>query len=389
MDIVPEGAPGTAPPDDAPPSRCRSTGAPVPGRAAPFRPRAFRPPWWLRNPHAQTLGGILLRPAGRHPLERRRLDTPDGDFLDLDLTADPGPDAPVALLLHGLEGHIRRRYATGVLSRLFDRGVRGAGLNFRGCGGEVNRAARFYHAGETGDLSFVVEHLRDRHPGRAIGAIGFSLGGSVLLKYLGERGADSLIDAAATICVPFDLAASCDRVGRGFMGGLYTAYFLRSLRRKVRAKQAVLDGVVDTGPALHARTLREFDDALTAPLHGFADAADYYAKADARPFLPRIRVPTLLIQSRDDPISSPDAISDEQVARNPYLVAAFAPGGGHVGFVEGEAPWRASFHADGEAVRFLAHHLSPKTPATANDDPVPRPEPMTPDACTAFSHRNR
>ena len=329
------------------------------GAAAPFRPRAYRPPWWLNNPHAQTLAGSFFRPAGWHPLERCRLDTPDGDFLDLDFTPDPGPDAPIALVLHGLEGYIRRRYAAGVLSRLFDCGVRGVGLNFRGCGGAVNRTARFNHAGETGDLSFVAEHLRRRFPGRPIGAIGFSLGGHVILKYLGERGAESPIGAAATICVPFDLAASCDRISRGFMGGLYTSYFLRSLRRKVRAKQALLDGIIDTGPALHARTLREFDDVLTAPLHGFADAADYYAKADARPLLPRIRVPALLIQSRDDPIASPDAIPREQVASNPHLVAAFAPGGGHVGFVQGETPWRASIYADGEAVRFLVHHLRP------------------------------
>ena len=329
------------------------------GAAAPFRPRAFRPPWWLKNRHAQTLAGSFLRPPGWHPLERRRLDTPDGDFLDLDFTPDPAPDAPIVLVLHGLEGYIRRPYAAGVLSRLHDRGMRGVGLNFRGCGGEANRTARFYHAGDTGDLAFVVEHLRRRHPGRPIGAIGFSLGGNVVLKYLGERGADSPIGAAATICVPFDLAASSDRISRGFMGGLYTSYFLRSLRRKVRAKKTLLGRVIDTGPALHARTLREFDDALTAPLHGFADAADYYARSDARPFLARIRVPALLIQSRDDPIASPDAIPREQVASNPHLVAAFAPGGGHVGFVQGETPWRASVYADGEAVRFLVHYLRP------------------------------
>lgn len=348
----------------------RDADAPAPFRPRAFRPRAFRPPWWLRNPHAQTFAGVFLRRPGWHPLERRRLDTPDGDFLDLDFTPDPGPDAPIVLVLHGLEGYIRRPYAWGVLSRLFDRGVRGVGLNFRGCGGEPNRAARFYHAGDTGDLAFVVEHLRRRYPGRTVGAIGFSLGGSVILKYLGERGADSPVAAAATICVPFDLATSCDRIGRGFMGGLYTTYFLRSLRRKIRAKQAVLDETIDTGPALHARTLREFDDALTAPLHGFADADDYYARSDARAFLPRIRVPVLLIQSRDDPISSPAAIPDEQVAANRHLVPAFAPGGGHVGFVRGGAPWRASIHADGEAVRFLAHHLRPRQPV-GQTDPIP------------------
>ena len=325
--------------------------------AALFRPREFRPPWWLKNPHAQTLAGIFLRPRGGCPLERRRLDTPDGDCLDLDFTPDPGPGAPIALVLHGLEGHIRRPYAWGVLSRLFDRGVRGVGLNFRGCGGEPNRTHRFYHAGDTGDLTFVAEHLVRRYPGRLIGAVGFSLGGSVILKYLGERGSDSLVSAAATICVPFDLAASCDRVSRGFMGGVYTTYFLRSLRRKVQAKRAMLDGIVDVERALHARSLRAFDEALTAPLHGFAGAADYYARSDSRAFLARIQVPVLLIQSRDDPIASPDALPEAEARTNPHLVAAFAPGGGHVGFVGGEAPWRRSIWADAEAVRFLQHHL--------------------------------
>ena len=328
--------------------------------AVPFRPRAFRPPWWLRNPHAQTIAGIFLRPRGGCPLERLRLDTADGDFLDLDFTPDPGPGAPIALVLHGLEGYIRRPYAWGVLSQLFDRGVRGVGLNFRGCGGEPNRTHRFYHAGDTGDLAFVTEHLMRRYPGRPIGAVGFSLGGSVILKYLGEQGVDSPITAAATICVPFDLAASCDRVGRGFMGRVYTTYFLRSLRKKVRAKRAMLDGIIDTERALHARTLREFDEALTAPLHGFADAADYYTRSDSRAFLGQIRVPVLLIQGRDDPIASPDALPEVEEA-NPHLVAAFAPGGGHVGFVEGEVPWRASIWADAEAVRFLAHHLASKS----------------------------
>lgn len=359
MEAVSGVASGTGRPDDARARGPGSGGAPAPGPVSAFRPRAFWPPWWLRNPHAQTLGGIFLRPRGWCPLERRRLDTPDGDFLDLDFTPDPGRGAPIVLVLHGLEGYIRRPYAWGVLSRLFDLGVRGVGLNFRGCGGEPNRTRRFYHAGDTGDLAFVAEHLGRRHPGRPIGAVGFSLGGSVILKYLGERGADSLIAAAATICVPFDLAASCDRVSRGFMGGVYTTYFLRSLRRKVQAKRAMLDGIIDTGRALHARTLREFDDALTAPLHGFAGAEDYYARSDSRPFLPRIRVPVLLIQSRDDPISSPDALPEAEVEANRHLVAAFAPGGGHVGFVGGEAPWRTSIWGDSEAVRFLGHHLRP------------------------------
>ena len=325
----------------------------------PFQAREYRPPWWLRNRHAQTLAAPLLRPRGWCPLERRRLDTPDGDFLDLDFTPEPAPQAPLALVLHGLEGFIRRRYAWGALSRLFDRGVRGVGLNFRGCGGEPNRTPRFYHAGDTGDLAFVTEYLARRFPGRPIGAIGFSLGGNVILKYMGEQGPDSLIAAAATISVPFGLDGSCKQIERGLMGGVYTSYFLRSLKNKVRAKQAMLDGFIDTEGALHVRTLRQFDEAVTAPLHGFADAADYYARSDSRAFLPGIRFPALLVQGHNDPFLGPDALPMDHVEANPHLVAAFAPGGGHVGFIAGEAPWRSSVWADAEAVRFVAHHLQP------------------------------
>lgn len=329
------------------------------GDPSAFRPRPYRPPWWLRNPHAQTLAGAFLRPRGGCPLERRRLETPDGDFLDLDCTPEPAPGAPIALVLHGLEGFIRRPYAWGVLSRLFDAGVRGVGLNFRGCGGQPNRTRRFYHAGDTDDLAFVTEHLARRFPGRPIGAAGFSLGGNVILKYLGERGRGSRISAAATICVPFDLASSCKQLERGFMGGLYTAYFLRSLKRKLRAKRALLDDGIEIERALHARTLREFDEALTAPLHGFADASDYYARSDSRAWLGRIRVPVLLLQGRDDPFLGPGALPEAEVDANPHLTEAFAPGGGHVGFVDGRVPWRPVVWADAEAARFLVHHLRP------------------------------
>ena len=179
----------------------------------------FRPAWWLRNRHAQTLAGRFLRSAAAVPLERRRIDTPDGDFLDLDFAPAPAEDAPIVVVLHGLEGSTRREYISLMLRELFDRGLRGVGMNFRGCGGEPNRSACFYHSGETGDLAHVVDVLRDRYPGCPIGGAGFSLGGNVLLKYLGERGQmtrrspqpwpfrfPSISPAARSACQ----AASCD-----------------------------------------------------------------------------------------------------------------------------------------------------------------------------------
>lgn len=322
-----------------------------------FSSTAFQPAWWLRNPHLQTFAGRYMRRRAAVPLERRRIGTPDGDFLDLDYAPEPAPGAPVVVLLHGLEGSTRRGYMSGMFHHLFARGLRGVGMNFRGCGGEPNRVARFYHSGETGDLAHVVAELRDRHPGRPIGAAGFSLGGNVLLKHLGERGDDTGIAAAVAVSVPYDLAGCAARLSSGLPGRAYGAHFLRALKRKVRAKRHLLEGVVDVERALAARTLRDYDDQLTAPLHGFSGADDYYDRADVRRHLPNIRVPTLLAQSRDDPFLPRGAIPEGAVAANPHITAAFTDRGGHLGFVEGGLPWRRRFWAERMAAGFLAGRL--------------------------------
>lgn len=316
----------------------------------------FRPAWWLRNRHAQTLAGRFLRPGATLPLERRRLGTPDGDFLDLDFAPEPAPRAPLVVVLHGLEGSTRREYIGLMLRELFDRGLRGVGMNFRGCSGQPNRRARFYHSGETSDLAHVVARLREHYPGHPIGAAGFSLGGNVLLKHLGECGDGARIAAAVAVSVPYDLPGCARRLSSGVMRHTYGAYFLRSLKGKVRAKPDRLNGEVDVDGALAARTLRDFDDAVTAPLHGFLGASDYYARADVRRNLAHIRVPVLLIQSRDDPFL-PRGWTLDGVAANPHLVTAFTDRGGHLGFVEGTFPWRSRFWAEREAARFLAREL--------------------------------
>ena len=179
----------------------------------------------------------------------------------------------------------------------------------------------------------------------------------MLLKHLGERGREAGIAAAAAVSVPYDLAGCAARLSGGPPGRVYGSHFLRALRRKVREKRGLLEGVVDVERVLAARTLRDYDDALTAPLHGFAGADDYYARADARRHLPDIRVPTLLVQSRDDPFPPPGAIPEAAVAANPHITAAFTDRGGHLGFVEGAFPWRRSFWAERTAARFLAGRL--------------------------------
>jgi predicted alpha/beta-fold hydrolase len=333
--------------------------APLPGREAPrYSVRPFRPAWWLRGAHAQTIGGRFLRPPEGLPSRRERIETPDGDFLDLDFAEAPGlswtelcPGDPVALVLHGLEGCGRSRYVLQTLRELAARGIRGVVLNFRTCGGEPNRLARFYHSGETGDAALVLDLLAERFPGSPLGAVGFSLGGNVLLKHLGERGTGGRVRAAVAVSVPFDLGAGARGMERG-MGRLYTGFFLRSLRRKYRAKRALVRDACDTARVLSARTFREFDDAATAPLHGFRDADHYYTASSSAGFLHAVRVPTLLLHSTDDPFLPPSAIPRGVIRENPLLVEGLMERGGHVGFVGG-TPWAPEFWAEAEAARFL------------------------------------
>lgn len=322
--------------------------------------RSFTPAWWLPGPHAQTIGARVLRSRRGVRLRRERLDTPDGDFLDLDFAEVAGVDsgtAPMVLVLHGLEGSADSKYALETYRALARTGVASVGLNFRSCGGEINRAPRLYHSGETGDLALVLDHLGDRFPRRALGAVGFSLGGNVLLKYLGEQGrrAQGRLGAAVAISVPFDLSAGADYLERGF-ARVYRRRLVRQLQGKIAAKRAMLDGLIDLGRARAARTFREFDDAATAPLHGFTGVEDYYRRSSSARFLGEVAVPTLLIHSRDDPFLPPDAVPDAATRANPHLTAAFTERGGHVGFVAGSigAP---VFWAEQVAAEFLAARL--------------------------------
>jgi uncharacterized protein len=341
---------------------------------------SFRPAWWLRGAHAQTIGGRLLRGSAPLPLRRERLETPDGDFLDLDFGTEPADAAaPVVVVLHGLEGGTSSGYMRQTFLELARAGLRGVGVNFRSCGGELNRSARFYHAGETEDLAFVLQRLAERFPGSRMGAIGFSLGGNVLLKYLGERGEEArgTLTAAAAVSVPFDLSAGADRLESGPMSRVYTAYFMRRLLHKSRLKAELLAERCDTARVLRARTLREFDDAATAPLHGFRSADDYYARSSSAGFLEGVRVPTLLLQAADDPFLAPGAIPRDAIERNPALTAAISPRGGHVGFVSGP-PWAPVFWAEREAVAFLRRCLSgarvPPAPGAPSRETGPRRE---------------
>jgi predicted alpha/beta-fold hydrolase len=261
-------------------------------------------------------------------------------------------------LLHGLEGSAQSKYILETSRRLASYGLRAVGLNFRSCSGELNRLPRLYHSGETDDLAFTLEWLASRYPSAAFGVVGFSLGGNVLLKYLGERGSalPKQLVMAAAISVPFDLgrgAAHLKRLG----GRAYVSYLLGKLQRKVVAKKAMLVDKIDFHRAVSAKDFWEFDDAATAPLHGFLSADDYYQRSSSAGYLDAIRIPTLLIHAENDPFLPRECLPKSAAQRNAHLNAHFTPSGGHVGFVSGPMPWRPIFWAEREAARFMHHGL--------------------------------
>jgi predicted alpha/beta-fold hydrolase len=263
---------------------------------------------------------------------RERIDTPDGDFLDLDWS-EVGAER-VAVLSHGLEGSTGRSYMRGMARALNRRGWDVLAWNYRGCSGEPNRLLHAYHSGATDDLDVVVRHALEGGRYRRLALLGFSLGGNLTLKYLGERGraADDRIRGAATFSVPCDLADSSAALARP-TNRLYMAYFLASLRRKIKDKMALFPGQLDETGLGQIRDFQGFDDRYTAPLHGFRDAADYWARCSARPFIPDIRVPTLIVNAADDPFLGPSCYPIGEARANPYVHLEVPDHGGHVGFI--------------------------------------------------------
>lgn len=329
-----------------------------------FNPEPFRPSRLWLNPHAQTIVANHVRDMNGISYRRVRLDTPDGDFIDLDFASIPGieleQDAPLVVLLHGLEGDARRSYASETYRQLARRGVRGVGMNFRSCSGEMNRTSSLYHAGKTDDVATVVNWLDDLFPHVAKGLVGYSLGGNMLLKYLGERGENTPIQAAAAVSPPFDLG----RIARTFhvgSGRPYASSFMKSLRNKALIHAQMNGSKIDVQGVLAAKTMADFDDAVTAPLHGFRDADDYYARSSSGQFLSGIRVPTLVIRAIDDPFFGSD-IPHMALAANENLLPLLVPHGGHVAFAEGWWPRRFRYWAERQAARFLAKFL--------DDEPV-------------------
>ncbi|MBI3321065.1 MAG: hydrolase [Candidatus Omnitrophica bacterium] len=329
----------------------------VTGEAVRVERATFQPAWWCRNAHLQTIWAGILRHPPRLPLARARWELPDGDFLDVDQLAAK-ESAPRLVVLHGLESSSRAAAVLGLLSQARQRGWGGVAINFRGCSGQPNRLRRSYHGGDTADLAWVIARVRAQHPSSPIVGAGFSLGGNVLLKYLGEQGeaVPEQVRAAAAISAPFDLAASVRALEQGF-SRVYQDRLVATLKRKTFEKLTRHPDLVDRAALRTVRTLRAFDGLVTAPVHSFSDAAAYWAASSSAQFLPRIRRPTLLINAEDDPFLPAQSLPRKAVAENPFLTAAFPAFGGHIGFLAGRWPGAPTAWAEERAAGFLAGQL--------------------------------
>lgn len=315
-----------------------------------IRESEFRPAWWLPGCHLQTLWPVLCRSRPQIVTRRERLELPDGDFLDLDWSG--GQDGPIVIVLHGLEGSSASSYARGLLATVAAKGWRGVVMHFRGCSGTPNRLARSYNAGDTDDLATVITALHQKEPTTSIACVGYSLGGNVLLKWLGESGKTAPLQAAIAVSAPFLLDAAAQRMRHGF-SRLYQTYLLNRLRASYRRK---FRHWRNPPPALEKLSrltdFYAFDDQITAPLHGYLGVHDYYARASCRPYLKGISVPTLILHAEDDPFIFPCAIPDATELAD-VVTLELSHHGGHVGFVSGPAPWRATYWLEQRIPAFL------------------------------------
>ena len=296
----------------------------------------YRAPRWLRGGHAQTVYPALFLRGTQPRYRRERWDTPDGDFIDMDFVDAGLARAPRVALFHGLEGSSSSHYAVALMRALDRAGWNGVVAHFRGCSGELNRLPRAYHSGDAPEIGWILARLALL--GQPLYAAGVSLGGNALLKWLGESGdgARMQLRAAAAVSAPLDLMAAGAALGQGF-NLVYTRMFLATLRRKSMDKLARFPGLFDRSRVLTARNLRQFDDAVTAPLHGFRDTDDYWTRASAKPVLAGVRLPTLVLNARNDPflparhLPRPQEVSAMVCLEQPEE-------GGHVGFASGAFP---------------------------------------------------
>lgn len=316
--------------------------------------KTFTVPWWAKNSHIQTILPTLSSSSSLK-LRRERLELEDGDFIDLDWLNADAPVERIVVILHGLEGGSHSPYARRLMSRCHAYNIHSVVHHHRGCSGENNRLAHSYHSGQTEDIQFTLSYIRGQHPDAKIYAVGYSLGGNALAKYLGEQGESSVVDRAVVVSAPLDLAACAKRLETGF-STIYQSHLIKKLQQKAVDKIATpkLKAAmpIDTAQVKQLKTFHKFDDQVTAPLHGFKDVHDYYAQCSGIQFLKSIEIPTLIIHSEDDPFMSaavipqPDQLAD-------CVEYELYPFGGHVGFIIGGSPLRPSYFLENRIASYL------------------------------------
>ena len=327
--------------------------------STPSESNPFKPAWWLPSPHAQTLWPILSRRKINLDLNQERVPLNDGDFIDLVWIrpTQRSPKQAIVLVLAGLTGSIASLPVRGLLNACNKAGWHTALMYFRGCSGVPNHLQRSHHAGTTDDLAFVIQTLKNREPDTSIAVIGISLGGNVLLKWLGETGRDNPLCAAVAVSVPFDLAKAATRLNTGF-SRTYQWWLLKKLHQDAVNKFSALK---QTNPNQYLqqttpyRTFWEFDNQITAPLNGFSNVHDYYNQCSCRPFVKSIQIPTLIIHASDDPFISKDAIPQASELSSSVCLA-LSSAGGHAGFIQGKLPSKATYWLETKIPQYLLTH---------------------------------
>lgn len=322
-----------------------------------FSESSFSPAWWLKNGHVQTMAAKFLRRHYTIETSDETLELPDGDFVDLAWTEKVSPtcERPIVAVLHGLEGSKNSHYAKGMLSAIKANGWVGVLMHFRGCSGRPNRMAKSYHSGQTCDVDFFSRYLANSYPKAKKAIVGFSLGGNVLTRYLAEQ-KDNIYQAASVICAPLDLSSCCDRINHGF-SRVYQKYLVDMLKASTVEKINInLLPSISQKDLLNIRSIRDFDQMVTAPINGFIDANDYYQKASGRDVLNNVTTPCLVIHASDDPFLCHKNTTAISILPK-HITFEVSKRGGHVGFISGNNPFKPQFWLEVRVPKFFSRHL--------------------------------
>ena len=314
----------------------------------PILSSEFKPAWWLKNTHLQTLWSSFFKSLPDIQTRKLRVELPDGDFVDLAIT--DLKNKPIVLIMHGLEGSLNSHYVKPLMQHLNQAGYGAAFMHFRGCSEEINRLDRSYHSGDTEDLERVIDAIKDKFEQDIFAVLGFSLGGNVLLKWLGENGKNARTQTAVAVSVPFRLADAGDRLEKSF-SRVYQKHLLTSCQQKYQKKFKNKPSPLNVN-AKELNTFFTFDDQITAPLHGFSGANEYYKQCSSRQFLKSIQKPTLVLHAKDDPFMWEDTVpNDNELSEHVHL--ELSENGGHVGFIAGKSPFHAEYWVDQRIIKWL------------------------------------